>query len=245
MGWQTEAVTVLFAGNTIINPSGIFIYSGAPAAGNLVAAIAPASGTDSFGNAYGKQLQVGNSSAPAQVLITQSANNQAAEITFPMPAQSLSNVPNVAGGVVSGGPLVNLLFSGPAIAAVADWVQMVAFSNDNAGTNARMEFRYIDSSSVAHVIASYNGTGWTMTNLTVSTINGSANTGTAGLTDGTLNGTSSTAGLPNGGINGTSGAQSAGTAHTHGAGSYAVISGQHSHSPGSYAVTNGTHNHAI
>lgn len=47
------AGTGLFeAGNTIINASGTFTYSGTPAAGNLVESQAPANGTDSFGNAY-------------------------------------------------------------------------------------------------------------------------------------------------------------------------------------------------
>jgi hypothetical protein len=36
----------------IINSSGAFFYSGTPAAGNLIASIASASGTDGFGNAY-------------------------------------------------------------------------------------------------------------------------------------------------------------------------------------------------
>lgn len=36
----------------IINSSGAFFYSGTPAAGNLLASIAPAAGTDQFGNAY-------------------------------------------------------------------------------------------------------------------------------------------------------------------------------------------------
>lgn len=40
------------AGNTVINSSGIFTYSGTPAAGNLIASQAPAGGTDSFGNKY-------------------------------------------------------------------------------------------------------------------------------------------------------------------------------------------------
>lgn len=38
--------------NFVINSSGAFFYSGTPAAGNLIASIAPASGTDSFGNTY-------------------------------------------------------------------------------------------------------------------------------------------------------------------------------------------------
>lgn len=40
------------AGNTIINPSGIFFYSATPANGNLIGSITPAGGTDSFGNSY-------------------------------------------------------------------------------------------------------------------------------------------------------------------------------------------------
>jgi hypothetical protein len=36
----------------ILDNSGLFIYSGMPAAGNLVASIAPLAGADSFGNAY-------------------------------------------------------------------------------------------------------------------------------------------------------------------------------------------------
>lgn len=38
--------------NFVLNSSGLFIYSGTPANGNLVASIAPATGTDSFGNTY-------------------------------------------------------------------------------------------------------------------------------------------------------------------------------------------------
>jgi hypothetical protein len=76
-------------------------------------------------------------------------------------------------------------------------------------------------------------------------INGDSNTGTSGLTDGTINGNSQQVGLPNGGIQGTSGGASTGTAHTHGPGSYSVTNGQHTHGPGSYAVTNGTHDHLL
>jgi hypothetical protein len=52
MGWQTQVAVQLQAGNTIINPNGIFTYSGTPAAGNLIFSSAPAAGTDQFGNAY-------------------------------------------------------------------------------------------------------------------------------------------------------------------------------------------------
>jgi len=52
VGWQVINATVLHAGNTIINPNGIFTYSGPPALGNLIFSSAPAAGTDDFGNAY-------------------------------------------------------------------------------------------------------------------------------------------------------------------------------------------------
>jgi hypothetical protein len=40
------------AGDTIITPSGMFVYNGTPALGNLSVSIASASGTDGFGNVY-------------------------------------------------------------------------------------------------------------------------------------------------------------------------------------------------
>lgn len=46
------------SGNTIITPSGLFVYSGTPALGNLIVSIANAAGTDSFGNVYPQGLNV-------------------------------------------------------------------------------------------------------------------------------------------------------------------------------------------
>lgn len=52
MGWQVIYVPFLFAGDTIINQNGIFIYHGTPTLGNLKISIAPFAGTDNFGNVY-------------------------------------------------------------------------------------------------------------------------------------------------------------------------------------------------
>jgi hypothetical protein len=52
MPWQTAVTVQLQAGNTIINPNGTFVYSGNPGTGNLIASVAPAAGTDNFGNNY-------------------------------------------------------------------------------------------------------------------------------------------------------------------------------------------------
>lgn len=52
MGWQVVYVPFLEAGGTIINQQGLFVYSGTPTTGNLIASIASVAGVDNFGNAY-------------------------------------------------------------------------------------------------------------------------------------------------------------------------------------------------
>jgi hypothetical protein len=158
--WTNQLINLLILTASQSGFSGFFVYSPAPGAGNLIGSWAAAAGTDPYGNAYPANLQIGNSTAPAQVLITQSGSGQAAEIMFPMPGQALSNVPNIAGGVVAGGPLTAFELSGPAVSAVPDWVQIVAYSNDEIGDEANMSFRYIDTGSGVHLIAGYNGAGW-------------------------------------------------------------------------------------
>ena len=68
MGWQTEAVVQLIAGDTIINPSGAFTYSAAPGSGDLIASITPAAGTDSFGNQYLEGITTYGSTTATQLL---------------------------------------------------------------------------------------------------------------------------------------------------------------------------------
>ncbi len=52
-----------FGTQYIIDSNGMFFYNGAPANGNLITSITSAAGTDSFGNAYPKGLQVGSPTA--------------------------------------------------------------------------------------------------------------------------------------------------------------------------------------
>jgi hypothetical protein len=51
-GFPDTVATVFQAGDTIINSKGVFVYAGVPGAGNLIASIAGAAGTDQFGNPY-------------------------------------------------------------------------------------------------------------------------------------------------------------------------------------------------
>jgi hypothetical protein len=52
MGWQVVYVPFLFAGDTIIDTFGLFVYSSTPGPGNLIASIAPQAGTDPYGNVF-------------------------------------------------------------------------------------------------------------------------------------------------------------------------------------------------
>lgn len=52
MGWQVVYQPILFAGNTIINDTGVFTYSSTPAFGNLIYSETQLSGTDQFGNTF-------------------------------------------------------------------------------------------------------------------------------------------------------------------------------------------------
>jgi hypothetical protein len=51
MGWETEAIPILIAGNTtIVNSNGLFMYNGKSAANNLILAETPHDFTDPYGN---------------------------------------------------------------------------------------------------------------------------------------------------------------------------------------------------
>lgn len=186
MGWQTEVVAQLLAGNSIINSLGLFVYSGTPGVGDLIFSVAPASTTaDNFGNAV---LGGGSTTYSA----TQTAQQTSGQLTFnAVPA-------GTAGGVIAAsGTGIILINSG------------LATGGD---TSAQLSVSSAASAGVPtiEILGSVTITG-------TLTIGGSSNTGTTGLPDGT--------------IHGTSGGASAGTAHTH--------------TPGSFAVGNGMHNHTL
>lgn len=254
MPWSTNVAVTLQAGNTIINPSGDFVYSSAPAAGDLIASIAPAAGTDSFGNAYEQGITAyatiaGNSQA---VQIGENAASAGTGIGFFI--DSLSSPPSASptvGGQASGAAgCFAFIDSGKAAAGSHDAFVLVEDSTEQGAGKSQVELS-ADVIALLCTTVTFGGSvsgGLTVDTLTVTgtaSINGSSNTGTAGLTDGTINGSSSTTGLPDGTVHGTSGGASAGTAHTHGPGTFAVGNGQHSHGSGTYAVANGQHNHAL
>jgi hypothetical protein len=237
---------------------GVFVYYGTPGPGTLAGSWAAAAGTDPYGNSYVAGLSIGTAGNPQVLLRPATSPGSASEIQFAVTTPALSNTPNIGAGEIDAGAGADLVISGPAIAVAGseDWVQIAMFSNIGGGT-ANLEFIYVDTNGVANLMATMNDAGWTFSgaaNFTATLSVGGVDivlalsgqpTTTNGLTDGTINGSSSTTGLPNGGIQGTSGAASAGTAHTHSPGSYSVTNGMHSHTAGSYAVANGLHAHDL
>lgn len=143
--------------NFVISTIGIFFYNGTPALGNppITWMTNPTQTTDPFGNAITPGIGAGKPTDQSQIVMQPSMSGGVAELIFPVPAAAiaLSNNPNMAGGIVSG-DLVSLLFSGPALtgAGIDDWVQVITYSNDNLGTFARGELRYIDTSGGVHTL---------------------------------------------------------------------------------------------
>jgi hypothetical protein len=64
MGWQVGATPILIAGNTIINTSGMFVYNGAPAAGNspVFCIATPGTTADPYGNPVTPVTEIGQQS---------------------------------------------------------------------------------------------------------------------------------------------------------------------------------------
>jgi hypothetical protein len=79
--------TVFSGADFIINTAGIFIYSGTPAAGNLLISLAGATGTDGFGNNYPQGLTV---YGPSGAKITLEDNGTEAALLL-LPAGVTSN----------------------------------------------------------------------------------------------------------------------------------------------------------
>ena len=150
----------------VINSSGAFFYSGTPAAGNLIVSIAPASGTDSFGNAYPEGISLGISSEPQ---VQSNFQTSGASLVFPLNDSGFEGVPDAAsvGGQVvgSGGTrYASLTLAGPsaALSGSTDYVE-VALNSDNAGgtSTANMDFYYIAAGGGSTLTASFNGSSWT------------------------------------------------------------------------------------
>lgn len=90
--------------NFVINTTGALFYAGTPAAGNLITSIAPAAGTDSFGNAYAQGLQVLSTTSDirAQAAFFKSVSPNTHAVTIFQ--ADITGTANAAANIVSNNP---------------------------------------------------------------------------------------------------------------------------------------------
>lgn len=106
MGWQVVYVPFLFAGNTIINQNGIFVYNGTPAFGNLKVSIAGQSGVDDFGNPYVDNVDAYNVAVPGGGYAQIAANPVTGMpflVLIPPAATQINGPPQIDAGVSNAG----------------------------------------------------------------------------------------------------------------------------------------------
>lgn len=129
-----EFNNVTIRGGTVVSGTGLY-YNGTPASGNLLFAIAAASGTDSFGNTYPRGISAGVSTGPQVIMNTSSGSGF---IQFP----THRPIENVAGrilvGVVNSGAAseyASLQLLGPTVTGATDSASLLLASQNNDGSS--------------------------------------------------------------------------------------------------------------
>lgn len=141
----------------------MLIYSGTPAAGNLVASSAPASGTDTFGNdIIGSGFTVYGSGG--QAIQMTDAGGDAEQIFFTGAAiEGLAAAINCQALLSSA--LLSLTIKGPASNVTGHVDQVIAEMNaaqNIAANSANMLFYYLDQAATFHQYAGYDCTGFSI-----------------------------------------------------------------------------------
>jgi hypothetical protein len=121
--------------NFIINSKGIFLYSAAPAAGNLIGSWANAAGTDAYTNTYPEGLAVGLNTKP-QVHINRSST--AGFVEFPTNRSIENTIASILAGVVNSGAAneyATLQLFGPTVTGATNSAKLLLNSQNNDGTS--------------------------------------------------------------------------------------------------------------
>jgi hypothetical protein len=157
MGWQNNIFQLLIIEGTS-GFSGLFVYSPAPGAGNLIGSWAAALGVDPYGNAYPQGLAIFNHFLTIE---------DPAKIVFPSGQTLEQTAANIESNFLGGsgaGKYLQMLLSGPqgtsSPAAANDWVQ-IEFNSSNAGatTDANMQLVYIDITGTPHLYGQMDAAG--------------------------------------------------------------------------------------
>jgi hypothetical protein len=167
--WSNQLVNLLVIAAQKAGYSGLFVYSPAPGAGNLILSIAAVPGTDPYGNAYRPILVAGLASGP-QVQITTSSADAAgveeAQVEFPTNSAIEAAAGHILSAVLGSGSAAyaTLIIDGPEAVAQGDRV-IIAMSSSNAGptSTANGQFIYEAADGTQTVTASFSVAGWTIT----------------------------------------------------------------------------------
>lgn len=162
-------VAQAFEGNDfIITTSGMFFYSGAPGAGNLVASWTPPGVTsDPFGNTVLADAITFYGSAGNKIALGL-VGGVTSELQFFTGAAAEGVAANVSAGVSGSGTAQQMieLISGPkgSGASTDDWVQVELVSGSPSGAaKAAMFLNYIDTAGTVHSFFELLSTGVLMT----------------------------------------------------------------------------------
>lgn len=162
-GSQTNVVTATIV-QVIGGPnSGIFVYSGAPGAGDLIASMVGATTADQFGNAVQPDAFTVYGAGGQQILMALSGG--VAQLIMPTGATFEGTAANVASGLTGSGnaQVMEMLLSGPKgnAAGGTDWTQIQFVSDNKIGSSAaQAAFNYIDTAGTVHVFAQLVSTGF-------------------------------------------------------------------------------------
>ena len=160
--WTNQAISLIILTEQTTGFSGLFGYSPAPGAGNLIFSLSAAAGTDEYGNTYPQGLGVGASADPQISLMPLSGG--AAQIQFPMAAVDLE-APAAITADADGASAAEMIINGPQLEGSGqnDFVQIQLWSNGSGiYPSAYLEFDYIAAGSGSYsASAIMTGTGWT------------------------------------------------------------------------------------
>lgn len=137
--------SVFLGADFIINNSGIFIYMGAPANGNLLISLAGAGGTDGFSNAYFQGLTV---YGPSGARIQLEDNGAQAALTLTPAGVTSNNIPPqvIAGSVNTG-----------AVNEISELAVLSGKENSNADAGLQLQSAPADASALALAFIEFGG----------------------------------------------------------------------------------------
>jgi hypothetical protein len=145
----------------MIDSAGVFFYSGTPAAGNLILALAPAAGTDAYGNSYSVGLTAGAAGTNEQIVIGVYSGSPLIYFLSAI-STALNNAAfmlNVSGA--GSAEHDTLVLKSSQDTSHTDYTAINLNGNSHDGTTAKtsLTLAYVDTTGAAHFYLTVNSAG--------------------------------------------------------------------------------------